>query len=136
MHDDTKRQEFITLRAQDWTYESIEKEISVSRRLLMTWGRAHQYEIQNLRALRLEEFRKKHLISEEKRLEILGNQIRDMEEEMASRKLSEISTPQLFNMLTKLRKEVGKEMVATTLATPTHEIPDEERVYAVEEWKG
>ena len=63
MKDQEIVQQFIERRAQGWTYARLMTELNVSKPTLIAWGRKHQFQIQNLKAIELEALREKWLAS-------------------------------------------------------------------------
>ena len=55
MHDEKTVQKFIELRSQGATYKQLMTELNVSKPTLIAWSRKHQCQIQNLRAIEMEE---------------------------------------------------------------------------------
>lgn len=102
---------FIELRAKGVPYSEIEKEIGVSKPTLIKWGKELQLDIGNRKALEWEYLQEKYFVSKKKRLEILGEQLLNVKEELAKRDLSEVSTEKLFDIQMKLTEKLKAEEV-------------------------
>ena len=106
MHDQETQQKFIELRAQGRSFARIATELNVARRSLIDWSRKFQFEIQNQRAIELEALQEKYLASREERLRRLGGQLAQVEEELQTRSVAELSTPRLFLLAESLRRQI------------------------------
>ncbi|MCB7162450.1 hypothetical protein LI071_17475 [Bacillus subtilis] len=96
-----QKEQFVELRAKGVSYDEISKEIGVSKPTLIKWGRDLQLEISNRYALELELLQEKYYVSKKKRIELFGEQLVRLKEEMAMRDLSEIPTEKLYDMTMK-----------------------------------
>lgn len=101
MKDQETRTRFIELRAQGWSYERIAKELSVSKQSLINWSKTLALEISNLRAIRLESLQEEYCLLKSQRIEILGQKLKAVKDELDRRNLADISTEKLFNILFK-----------------------------------
>ena len=135
MKDQETVQQFIHLRSQGWTFDRIAAELKVSKPTLIEWGRRHQFEIQNLRAIETEALAEKCLASRQKRWEQLGGQFKRLEDELAKRSLDTIPTGQLLSLASKLRAEVGREAGPVRFSTAVRNIPNEEYFEEVLDWQ-
>ena len=135
MKDQETIQRFVQLRAQGLPFAKIAAELNVSKPTLIEWSRQHQFEIQNLRAVETEALAEQCLASREHRWEQLGKHLRQVEEELAKRDFSQISTPQLLGLATRLRAEVSRELGTLRFSTPTRAIPSDEYFDSVLDWQ-
>ena len=106
MHSHDTQEEFVQLRAQDWTLSHIAAELGVSKRTLVDWNRECAKDIQSLRALELDLLKEKFLASRENDLARLARLQKDVEDELASRPLSDVVTEKLFRLAAELRQEI------------------------------
>ena len=106
MHTEETRDEFIELRAQGWSLRHLARELSVSQRTLVDWNRECAAEIQALRAIELEASREKFLGSHEEELNRLARLHKDVEDELAHRRLRTVPTDKLFRVAAELRQEL------------------------------
>ena len=136
MHDEQTVQRFIELRSQGWPFARIATELNVSKPTLINWSRKHQFQIQNLRAVELEALADKWLSSVSDRLNSLGEQLRKVETELATRDVKALSTPQLYSMARNLRRQIQQTAGPVQFTSPVRDIPDEEYHDQIQDWKG
>jgi hypothetical protein len=135
MHDDQTVQRFIERRAQGWTYARLMTELNVSKPTLIAWSRKHQFQIQNLKAIELEALREKWLTSTAERVNALGEQLRQVEAELAKRDVSGLTTPQLHTLARTLRRQIEQATGPMRFTTPVSEIPSDEYHDQVQDWQ-
>jgi len=136
MHDNQTVQRFIERRAQGWTYARLITELNVSKPTLIAWSRKHQFQIQNLKAIELEALREKWLASTTDRVNALGEQLRQVETELAKRDVSSLPTPQLHTLARSLRRQIEQATGPMRFTTPVSEIPSGEYHDQVQDWQG
>ena len=136
MHDDKTVQRFIDLRAQGWTYARLIAELKVSKTTLIGWSRKHQFQIQNLKAIELEALREQWLASTTERVNALGEQLRKIESELATREPAALSTPQLYSLARSLRRQIEQATGPLRFTSPVAEIPEDEYHDQVQDWQG
>ena len=136
MKDQETINTFIELRALGWTYSRIVAQLNVSKNTLIAWSRKFQFQIQNLKAIELEAMREKWLDSTSNRVDALGAQLRKIEEELAKRDPSALTTPQLFALARGLRRQIEQATGPVRFASPVAEIPDGEFHEQVHDWQG
>ena len=106
MHTERTREQFIELRAQGWSLRHLASELHVGQRTLVDWNRECAAEIQALRAVELEASREKFLPSREEELNRLARLHKDVEDELANRRLRTVPTDRLFRVAAELRQEL------------------------------
>ena len=106
MHPEETRDQFIELRAQGWSLRHLARELSVSQRTLVDWNRECAAEIQALRAVETEASCEKFLASREEELNRLARLHKDVEDELANRRLRTVPTDKLFRVAAELRQEL------------------------------
>ena len=136
MHAEKTVQRFIELRSHGWTYTRLMAELNVSKPTLIGWSRKHQFQIQNLRAIELEALADKWLASVTDRVNALGEQLRKVEAEMASRDIKDLSTSQLYGMARTLRHQIEQATGSVQFTSPVAEIPGDEYYDQVQDWQG
>ena len=136
MHDDQTVQRFIERRAQGWTYARLMTELNVSKTTLIAWSRKHQFQIQNLKAIELEALREKWLASTAERVNALGEQLRQVEAELAKRDVSGLTTSQLHTLARNLRRQIEHATGPMRFTTPVSDIPSDEYHDQVQDWQG
>ena len=126
---------FILLRAQGYSFNRIAVELQISKPTLIKWSRQHELEIANLRATETEALAERIFRQRHERWEVLGRQLKRLEEEIDKRDLEEIPASRLHAIAAQLRAEINRE---TT--TPVHfsesinNIPSEESRPFCHEW--
>jgi transposase len=110
-----QKAQFIELRAKEVPYEKIAQELEVSKPTLIKWGRELETEISNRRTLELELLQEKYFVSKTKRIELYGEQLNRLNEELVKRDLSEIPTEKLYDMTMKTVASLKQEEVEIRL---------------------
>jgi hypothetical protein len=136
MHDEKTVQRFIELRSQGWTYTRLMAELNVSKPTLIGWSRKHQFQIQNLRAIEMEALAGKWLSSVADRVNALGEQLRQVEAELAARDIKDLSTAQLYLLARSLRRQIEQATGSVQFTSPVAEIPGGEYHDQVQDWQG
>ena len=108
MKDLNDRLRFVQLRAQDKSLSTISKEIGVSRQTLANWQRDHEEEIANLRAIELDALAEEYWMTARARIELAGEELRRVRDELRTRDLSDVRTAKLIEMEFKLVNELDK----------------------------
>jgi len=135
MKDKETIQQFITLRAQGWSFARIAESLKVSKPTLIQWGRRHQFEIQNLRAVETEALAERCFASRQQRWEQVGRDLQRVEAELAKRDLNEVPTARLLSLAATLRAEASRESDAVRFSTAVRDLPDDERFEVVQDWQ-
>jgi len=76
MKDNETRERFMVLRAQNNSYAAIERELGVTKKTLIAWGKDHREEIENLRALKDEALQEEYGLTMRARVELFGEELR------------------------------------------------------------
>ena len=135
MTDIEKQQRFICLRAEGWTFDRLTEELQTSKPTLIKWSRKFQYEIQNHGAILRERLEQKWLSTLEARINALGEKLQKVETELAKRDVSSLSTGHLFSLADSLRRQIKREIGDIKFSTPVSDIPRDEFVDEVHDWK-
>jgi len=109
MKDNKTKERFIELRAEGWSFNRIAKKLGVSKQTLLSWSREFEYEIGNLREVELESLREKFYLTKQARIEFFGKQLERIKQALDQRKLTELSTVKLFDLLIKMGNEIKEE---------------------------
>lgn len=112
MKDFKQRLRFIELRAQGKSLQTIAEEIGVTRQTLADWGRVHEEEIRNRKAMELDALQEAYWMMEQGRIELLGESLRRIKEERERRDLSDVPTAKLIELELKLSTQLAKEFSA------------------------
>ena len=134
MHTPETRQKFVELSAKDWSLLRIAGELGVARSTLIEWSRQLRFDIQNQRALELDDLRNKLLGPRQKRATELAEKLAAVEAELRQRDLSKVSTPRLYSLADSLRRQLERETAGLKLAAPVKDIPNDEYVESIQEW--
>lgn len=110
-----KQQGFIELRAKGNSFDTIAKQLEVSKGTLINWSRDLEDEIQNYSALELDALKEKYLISKKHQIQSYGEQLATVREELSSRDPSDVKTEKLIEVEIKLLEAINKLGITTTL---------------------
>ena len=100
--DDRRR--FVDMRARGYSFQKISEEISVSKPTLIAWAKESSVatDVQNLRAVYMDELQEQHAVTRRHRLATFGGMLSRVKAELEERDLSEVSTDKLVTMAIKL----------------------------------
>lgn len=110
-----KQQDFIELRAKGNSFDTIAKQLEVSKGTLINWSRDLEDEIQNYSALELDTLKEKYLISKKHQIQSYGEQLATVREELSNRDLSDVKTEKLIEVEVKLLEAINKLGITTKL---------------------
>jgi len=102
---------FIEMRAKGLSIRAIAKDLQLSPQTISNWHVELEEEIAKLKAIELEALYEEFHLLKAHRLKRLGGQLLAIEEELSKRKLSDVSTDKLMDLLLKFFDEVRKEHV-------------------------
>lgn len=128
-------QKFLERRAQGWSYIRIAAELGVAKSTLVEWSRKFRFELNNQRALELDDLQNRILGSVQSRVGALSEKLSRIEQELAKRDLTQVPTASLYSLAAALRRQIARETQAVSFVTPVKAIPDAEYVEQVQEWK-
>ena len=134
MKDQETQQRFVQLRAQGWSFARIAQELNVAKGTLINWSRKFRFEIQNQRAVELEALQQELVSTREARARVAAEQLKRVEEELAKRDLSQVSTPRLFSLAASLRQQILRETGTVQFTSPINDIPKDEYHEQVQDW--
>src|SRR6185436_3505344 len=98
------------------------------------WSRKLQYDIQNQRAIHLEALRERWLDSSADRVQRLGEQLRQVEAELAKRDLTTLPTGRLYYLAESLRRQISGITGPMQFSSPLRDIPADEYHEQVQDW--
>lgn len=101
---------FLELRTGGKSYEKISKLIPVSVTTLKRWGGMLSVQIQELKDLRVSAFVQENVLVQERRLELVGEQVARMQDELADRDLREMTVEQLLRLYLRYLDGIRKEV--------------------------
>lgn len=105
------KQRFIELRAQGWSFDKIAKELGKAKQTLIDWSKELSEEIANSRALELEALYEKHYLLKESRVQIFGELLDKLREEILKRDLSDLPTDKLLDLYLKYSNQAKEEII-------------------------
>jgi hypothetical protein len=135
MHTPEIRQKFIEHRAQGWSLVRIAAELGVAKSTLVEWSRKLRFEIQNQCALELDDLQNRLLGPRQHRAAALAEQLAAVEGELRKRDLSQVSTPRLYSLSASLRRQIEEQTGDIRFVSPIKDIPGDEYIEEVQEWK-
>ena len=109
MKDQGTKERFIELRARGWSFDRIAKELKVSKQTLIGWSKELAIEIANLKAIELEALREKFFLLKEQRIELFGERLKAIREELDGRDFKDMATERLIELLLKLYANIGSD---------------------------
>ena len=106
-------------------------ELDMARSTALNWEKDLKERIEALGAIHIEELQEKYLLSKEKRIELFGERLLAINEELKKRDLSEVPTPKLFEMMVRCMKALDGEIeVPEFLSEEEMERKRDERILA------
>jgi len=135
MHTPETQQKFIERRAQGWAFSRIASERNVARSTLLEWSRKFRFDLQNRTALEMDELQDRLLGSRQTRAARLNERLARIENELNQRTLADVSTARLITLAEQLRRQLERELSAVAFVSPVKDIPADEYVEEVQEWK-
>ena len=114
-----QKSRFIHLRAKGYSYARIAKELKVSTSTLTNWNQELQEHIAQAKATELEALQEEYFMLKEGRIELLGGQLKTLQEEISGRDLSKVSTERLMELQLRYFGELKTEYVATAAENKT-----------------
>jgi transposase-like protein len=109
------KEAFIQLRATGQSFEKIAATLGVSKQTLISWSRVHRVELENAKAIARDAQLRRFELHELGRIELLGEMLKKLREEVMSRDLSSIDTPKLFELILKTSKSAAATGTSLTL---------------------
>ena len=109
------KERFIELRAAGHSYDAIAAQLSVSKPTLIEWARELTLEIQNARAMRLDELFETFALAKEKRVEAFGKRLQAIMAELDKRDLSAVKTEILLALALKYIEAAREEATPLVL---------------------
>lgn len=135
MHTPETKQKFVAMRARGVSFTEIAAELKVARSTLVEWSRQLRFQIQNEVSIELDALLHQVLGPRQHRARQLAEKFAAVESELRQRNLSTLSTVQLYQLSHSLRREILRETDDTRFISPIKEIPRDEYVETVQEWK-
>lgn len=103
--------QFIEMRAKGLSIRATAKTLKLSPQTLSNWQAEMEEEIARLKAVELESLYEQYHLLKEHRLQLLGNQLQDIKDELSKRNLSEVPTDKLLDIQLRYLDDIRKEYV-------------------------
>jgi hypothetical protein len=104
------KQKFIELRAKGYSFDKIAKELGKSKQVLIDWSKDLEEEIANCKAIELDLLYEKYYLYKENRLQMFGELIQGIKEELSNRDLSDVPTDKLLELLLKYENQIKEDI--------------------------
>lgn len=101
-----KRLQFIELRGKGNSFDRIAKELEVSKSTLIKWSNELKQEVSNYVAIERDAMLEKYKMTKMHQIELYGEQLMKLRQELSERKLEDIPTDKLLNMELKILGEL------------------------------
>ena len=100
---------FIQERANGKSFKEIATELNLPVETLIIWAKTSKYDIGNQKAIEMDELSNKFRITKRRRIELIGNILTKMQDELDTRDYKDVPTEKLFDYLLKYSAELNKE---------------------------
>jgi hypothetical protein len=108
-HSKEIRDKFIEMRAEGRTFVKIAEELNISYNTAVNWSRELCDNIDAAKAFKNEEMIEKYRMTKEKRIEMYGERLLAIQDELTKRDLSDVPTNKLLDMMIKCEKAFKAE---------------------------
>ncbi|MGJ9385947.1 hypothetical protein [Salipaludibacillus sp. CF4.18] len=138
MKDSKTKHKFIELRAAGNSFDKMARELSVAKSTLIDWSKEFEYAVANLKAMEMEDLQEQYFVGKKARIEIIGEQLKKIQEELTVRDLSEIPTEKLYDIHLKYMHWLKQEEVEPVFQRQKEESVDDMikgSLTTVERWK-
>lgn len=115
-----KRLRFIELRGKGNSFDRIAKELNVSKATLINWSNELKQEVGNYVAMERDAILERYKMTKKHQMELYGEQLTSIREELSKRKLDDIPTEKLLNMELRILDEL-KSVDRRIILTATEE---------------
>ncbi len=105
------KQDFINLRAKGHTVRFIANELKLSPQTVLNWEGEFNEEISSLKAVELESLYEQYHLTKKHRLKEVSEQLQAIQEELSSRKLTDISTDRLLDLNLRYLERAEREYI-------------------------
>lgn len=116
-YDLQKIEKFMELRAKGKSFNQIAQQLKVGKQTLIDWNKEFKEEVANRKAVEIEALQEKYFLTVQKSIEFYGSKVQRLENELKHRKLLEVPTEKLFELLLKYRaalKDLSMEPIFLT----------------------
>lgn len=113
MKDQETKEKFVELRAKGLSFDRIAAELHVSKQSLINWAKELENEIGNMRRIELEALQEKYYMLKSQRIELFGEKLKAIKDELDKRNLSDLPTDKLFDLFVKYFNLLKEESIDT-----------------------
>lgn len=103
------KKKFIELRSKGTSFSKIAENLKVSKTTLIDWSKDFEREILNLRAIEMEELQQMYYVQKQKRIELFGKQLTEVNKELKQRDFTCMTTERLLELQIKYLDYLKKE---------------------------
>lgn len=135
MHTPETRQKFVERRAQGWSFARLATELGVAKSTLVKWSRQLRFEIQNQSAIEMDDLKIRLLGHRQHRATSLAEKLAVVEAELRKRDLASVSTHGLYALSASLQRQIEAAIGDLSFVSPVKDIPNDEYVEEVQQWK-
>jgi len=133
------KQEFITLRANNVSFEKIAQQLKVSKSTLIAWAKEHELDINNLRAISYEALHEQYKIGKQHRLVMWAEQLKAIRAELKKRGFGDVPTIKLIELMGSLDEKIKTEAYKVEFKSEAIEKPYEIEPFTTvdqDTWRG
>jgi hypothetical protein len=113
MKDQETKEKFVELRAKGLSFDGIARDLHVSKQSLINWAKELENEIGNLRKIELEALQEKYFMLKSQRIELFGEKLKAIKDELDKRDFADLPTDKLFDLFMKCFHQLNEEAVDT-----------------------
>ena len=114
-----RKSQFVLLRAKGFSYGKIANELGMAKSTLWNWGQELRDQIADAKALELEALQEEYYLLKEGRIQLLGGQLKAIQQEIGQRDLASVSTERLLELQLRYFGELKGEYVETSATNET-----------------
>ena len=114
---ETIKHQFIQLRAEGNSFNTIAKKLKKAKGTLIVWNKELEEEIANCKALHLEILYEKYFLLRENRLQLFGNILLKLQDELVERNFTNIPSEKLLELLPKYHALLKEEFIEPKFST-------------------
>ncbi|MCB9026112.1 MAG: hypothetical protein H6625_07340 [Bdellovibrionaceae bacterium] len=115
MHTDDKKEQFVVLRAEGFSFDKIAAQLKVSKPTLIEWSRQLARDIRNLKATKVDALREQFLVTKEEKLKRLRSTLAKINDEIDKRDFSDVPTVKLLELEGQLMADYNKQFIFSKL---------------------
>ena len=121
MKDIKTKHRFVELRGLGKSQRSVADELGIGLQTAVRWERELKEQIENQRAMELEQLQEEYWLTEHDRIKCFGGQLQQIRDQLNKRDLSDVETPKLLDMELKLDAALSKGEAKLAHKTPSEQ---------------